>query len=68
MRGVLWLSGTGSLEIYDDINGADDVFYPTAIEADQWYHTVATIDSLGSQTLYLNGSLIGSGSVTTGAV
>lgn len=52
----------GELSILDDIDNAGSNLYATTIETDVWYHIVAILNSSLENKLYLNGSLVGSGS------
>lgn len=66
------IASTGSLSIYDDINGSDILRYGSPVIAGSWYHVVAIFEqngsSLGYNYLYVNNRLLGSHQSSTGSI
>ena len=60
------------IQIYDYINNANTLRYPTPITFGQWYHAVVILkdneDGTYENKLYLNGTLKGSGENSSGSV
>jgi hypothetical protein len=52
---------SGSIGIYDDIKNVDSFIYTKSITSGQWYHAVVILKDDLTQELYLDGTLLGSG-------
>jgi hypothetical protein len=56
---------SGNIRILDDIDNANAFLYDTAVAINQWYHVVAVLNASLENKLYLNSTLVGSGTTST---